>query len=229
VTSDAARGAIGGGGGRHPPAAPAVDQGFEPPAGREPEMPFPLDEIELVRWPGDGARRRAAAERGTPRLLLVAGDAPPPRLDPDEDWLRVPADERDLLARMQRLAAQFDRRRCPPRLDVDRALRYGGRTVVVSRSEAAVLRPLLARFGELVTWDGLRHHLWPNGDRTFRSMSARIFRLRARLEPIGLTIYTIRGRGVVLDHDDRPTHHTGAAAPTEMPTHTSEETTWLRS
>ena len=56
-----------------------------------------------------------------------------------------------------------------------------------------------------------------------------IFRLRARLEPIGPTIYTIRGRGVVLDYDARPTHHAGAAAPAEMPMHTSEETTWLRS
>jgi hypothetical protein len=33
--------------------------------------------------------------------------------------------------------------------------------------------------------------------------------VRARIEPIGLTIYTIRGRGVVLDHDDRPTHVLG--------------------
>jgi hypothetical protein len=29
--------------------------------------------------------------------------------------------------------------------------------------------------------------------------------VRARVEPIGLTVHTIRGRGVVLDHDDRPT------------------------
>lgn len=208
---------------------PGSERRRDDPADVEPEVPFPLDEIVLVRWPGDGARRRAAAERGTPRLLLVSEGAPPPRLDPGEDWVRIPADERDLLARMQRLAAEFDRRRWPPRLEADLALRYGGRTVPVSRAEVAVLRPLVARFGELVTWDGLRHQLWPDGGRTFRSMSARIFRLRARLEPIGLTIYTIRGRGVVLDHDDRPTHLTGAAGSPDPPTHTSEETTWLRS
>jgi hypothetical protein len=175
-----------------------------PVGGGETGVPFPLDEIELLRWPGDIARRAAAAERGTPRLLLVADGALPPRLDPGEDWIRVPADERDLLARMQRLADEFDRRRHPPYLEADVVLRYGGRTVVVSEGEGAVLRPLIARFGELVTWDILRSHLWPDADRTARAMSSRVFRVRARIEPIGLTIYTIRGRGVVLDHDDRP-------------------------
>jgi two-component system, OmpR family, response regulator len=173
--------------------------------GQEFDMPFPLDQIELLRWPGDGARRAAAAERGTPRLLLVADGAPPPRLDPGEDWIRIPADEHDLLARMQRLAAEYDRRRRPPYIEADVVLRYAGRTVVLSGGEGAVLRPLIASFGELVTWDVLRSCLWPDAERTARAMSSRIFRVRARIEPIGLTIYTIRGRGVVLDHDDRPT------------------------
>lgn len=173
--------------------------------GQESDVPFPLDQIELLRWPGDGARRAAAAERGTPRLLLVANGALPPRLDPGEDWIRIPADERDLLARMQRLAAEFDRRSRPPYIEADVVLRYAGRTVVVSEGEGAVLRPLIASFGELVTWDVLRRCLWPDAQRTARAMSSRVFRVRARIEPIGLTIYTIRGRGVVLDHDDRPT------------------------
>ena len=175
-------------------------------------MPFPLDEIELLHWPGDVARRAAAAERGTPRLLLVADGALPPRLDPGEDWVRVPADERDLLARMQRLAVEFDRRSRPPYLEADVVLRYGGRTVVVSKAEAAVLRPLIVRFGELVAWDVLRTELWPDAERTARAMSSRVFRVRSRIEPIGLIIYTIRGRGVVLDHDDRPTHAPGTPA-----------------
>jgi hypothetical protein len=174
--------------------------------------PFPLDEIELLRWPGDMARRAAAAERGTPRLLLVSDGVLPPRLDAGEDWIRVPADERDLLARMQRLADEFDRRRRPPYLEADVVLRYGGRTVVVSGGEGEVLRPLIAHFGELVTWAALRSHLWPDADRTGRAMSSRIFRVRSRVEPIGLTIYTIRGRGVVLDHDDRPTRVPGRPA-----------------
>ena len=91
--------------------------------------PYPLDEIELLRWPGDGPAGRRA---GTPRLLLVSDGVLPPRLDAGEDWIRVPADERDLLARMQRLADEFDRRRRPPYLEADVVLRYGGRTVVVS-------------------------------------------------------------------------------------------------
>lgn len=190
----------------------AIASRHGPVQGRETDMPFPLDEIELLRWPGDVARRAAAAERGTPRLLLVADGALPPRLDAGEDWIRVPADERDLLARMQRLAAGFDRRRRPPYLEADVVLRYGGRTVVVSAGEGAVLSPLIARFRELVTWDVLRSHLWPDATRTSRALSSRVFRVRARIEPIGLTIYTVRGRGVVLDHDDRPSHAPRAPA-----------------
>jgi len=228
VTSDAAlgRSEILGATLRPPPA---VISSQEPVTDRGPEMPFPLDRIELLRWPGDIAGREVAAERGTPRLLLVADDALPPRLDPDEDWIRVPADERDLLARMQCLAAQFDRRRRPPQLADEAVLCYGGWTVVVSQAESAVLRPLLARFGELVTWDDLRHQLWPGGTGTVRAMSARVFRLRSRLEPIGLTIYTIRGRGVVLDHDDRPTHLPGAPAPADASSNKTREAPWLRS
>jgi hypothetical protein len=190
----------------------AITSSEGPALGRESALPLPLDEIELLRWPGDVARRAAAAERGTPRLLLVADGALPPRLDPGEDWVRVPADERDLLARMQRLAVEFDRRSRPPYLEADVVLRYGGRTVVVSKAEAAVLRPLIVRFGELVAWDVLRTELWPDAERTARAMSSRVFRVRSRIEPIGLIIYTIRGRGVVLDHDDRPTHAPGTPA-----------------
>jgi DNA-binding winged helix-turn-helix (wHTH) protein len=120
--------------------------------------------------------------------------------------MRIPADERDLLARMQRRADEFDRRRRPPYLDAEVMLRYGGRTVVVWAGEGAVLGPLIAHFGELVTWDVLRSHVWPDAGRTARAMSSRILRVRARVEPVGLTIYTIRGRGVVLDHDGQPTH-----------------------
>ena len=63
----------------------------------------------------------------------------------------------------------------------------------------------LGHAATFIAYDVLQRHLWPDAERTARAMSAHVFRVRVRIEPIGLTVYTIRGRGVVLDHDDRPT------------------------
>jgi DNA-binding winged helix-turn-helix (wHTH) protein len=64
------------------------------------------------------------------------------------------------------------------------------------------LRPLVDRFGRLVTWDELYHHMWPGGPASGRSALSRVARLRSRLRPVGLTITTVRTRGVILDHAD---------------------------
>lgn len=65
----------------------------------------------MLRWPADAARRDELAERRLPRLLLVAEGVLPPRLDPDEDWIRTPAGERDVWARLRALADRHDERR----------------------------------------------------------------------------------------------------------------------
>lgn len=51
----------------------------------------------MLRWPAAAARRDELAEDRLPRLLLVAEGVAPPRLDRDEDWIRVPADEREVI------------------------------------------------------------------------------------------------------------------------------------
>ena len=56
-------------------------------------MPEGLDEVTLVRWPDEDARRASLHETGRARLLLVDHGVPAPEvLDPLEDWIRVPAD-----------------------------------------------------------------------------------------------------------------------------------------
>ena len=56
--------------------------------------------VELVRWPSQAARRDRFARDGIPRLLLVEpDDDPPPAIDLDEDWVRLPVDDRDIEAR----------------------------------------------------------------------------------------------------------------------------------
>ena len=61
--------------------------------------------VSLVRWPDEAARLADLRERRVPRLLLVAPDAAPPVVDEEiEDWVRLPADARDVDVRARRLA-----------------------------------------------------------------------------------------------------------------------------
>jgi DNA-binding response OmpR family regulator len=144
----------------------------------------------MLHWPTDAARREELAADGVPRLLLVGPDDPPPaRLERDEDWIRVPADEQDLWARLESL-----RRRRRPRLSDDgRRLVVDGRSLTLSDAEATVLTPLLERFGELVHW----HHL--GGPQ--KQIAGRLSRLRKRLVDVGLVIHRVRGQGALLDRD----------------------------
>ena len=73
-------------------------------------MPTPV-EVALLHWPRDAAARAHLAAAMLPRLLLVpAGEEPPQPGDEMEDWIRLPADERDVAARAPRRVAILDGR-----------------------------------------------------------------------------------------------------------------------
>ncbi len=70
--------------------------------------------VALVPWPEDDDALDVLAVTGRPRLLLVAAGAEPPEVrDPLEDWIRVPADDRDVEVRARRLARIATARRSP--------------------------------------------------------------------------------------------------------------------
>jgi DNA-binding response OmpR family regulator len=161
-----------------------------------------VTEVELLHWPRDAERRDELHRRKLPRLLLVAAGVRPPVLDLDEDWVRLPADERELADRLQRLAALYARRVRRPEISDDVVLRCGGCTAILSDSEAALLAPLIERFGRLVTRDELRSAVWPDGSGTRHGLEALVSRLRARIQPAGLVLHPIRGRGLILDNAD---------------------------
>ena len=161
-----------------------------------------VSEVELLRWPADAARREQLATRQVPRLLLVEAHTTPPTIQVDEDWIRTPADERDLWARMQRLALRHRERRRRPRLHDGVVLEYRGRTVIVSEGDGEMLALLLESFGRLVRWEHLIAGLWPDGSGTTKLAVSRVSRLRARIAGVGLAVENIRGRGVVLDHGE---------------------------
>jgi hypothetical protein len=105
-----------------------------------------------------------------------------------------------------------------PWLDADGLLRFGGRWVAIPDTQIPAVSLLVRRCRQLVRRDELwaayeegGGHIDPG--RTFVLVS----RLRARLEPLGLQVLTIRGRGVVLDVADLTPPPTVRSDPQEEP------------
>lgn len=156
-------------------------------------------EVVLVRWPVEASRRERFAEQGHPRLLLVEDEAQPPMGDdPLEDWVRVPASEIDVQARMATLAARA-RAAAAPRLDVDGVLRFGSLWVSLPPVEARLTCAMLDRFGAVVSRDSLSRAGWPDGAPGRNALDVHVLRLRRRIAPVRLVIRTVRSRGYLLE------------------------------
>jgi hypothetical protein len=157
--------------------------------------------VELVHWPRDEPRRRSLARAGVARLLLVEPDVDAPEpVGVDEDWVRLPADERELWTRaerLSRLSSTLDRER--PVLRDGRVLLRGSAAVVLSRSEAVALELLLDSVGSVVPRSELVDALWPGGaPPNSRALDGVIDRLRRRLQGMHLCIRAARGKGFVI-------------------------------
>jgi len=158
-------------------------------------------DVVLVRWPSDDAiRARLRAER-VPRLLLVeGGSAPPAIVDDLEDWIRLPADEVDLHARVEALERRSRPRPAEaPSLDDDGVLRYAGGWVPLPPVEARITAALLERAGAVVSRDALGRAGWPDGAPGRNALDVHVLRLRRRVGPLGLAIRTVRSRGYLLE------------------------------
>lgn len=168
----------------------------------------------LLRWPGERDRRAQLEGEGTARLLLVEeGTWPPPATTCLEDWIRVPADEADIQARLDAL-----RRRAEahgggrPVLDDDGVLRHGGAWASIPPVEARLMAGLIARFGAVVNRDQLGHIGWPEGMPGRNALDVHVLRLRRRIEPLGLAIRTVRSRGYLLEAVVQPAWRATASA-----------------
>jgi len=161
-------------------------------------------DVVLVRWPEERDRREALRRAGRPRLLLLENGSPAPVTgDGLEDWIRLPADEADVRARVDGLerrartvAAQV------PTIDDDGVLRLNGTWVALPPVEARLTGALLERFGAVVSRDLLARAGWPDGAPGRNALDVHVLRLRRRLEPLGLVIRTVRSRGYVLEASD---------------------------
>jgi DNA-binding response OmpR family regulator len=156
-------------------------------------------DVVLVRWPVELQHRERVAEEGRPRLLLVEDGAEPPvNDDPFEDWIRVPAAEGDVQARMATLVARA-RAAAAPRLDLDGVLRFGSMWVSLPPVEARLTRAMLDRFGAVVSRESLSRAGWPDGAPGRNALDVHVLRLRRRLAPVRLVIRTVRSRGYLLE------------------------------
>jgi DNA-binding response OmpR family regulator len=158
-------------------------------------------DVVLVRWPAEEERRAQLREDGVPRLLLVDQDVPPPRSADDlEDWVRVPADEVDLHARVENLDRRAKTRtEIKPMLDGDGVLRVNGSWVSLPPVEARLTGALLSGFGSVVSRAALSSSGWPEGAPGRNALDVHVLRLRRRIAPLGLTIRTVRSRGYLLE------------------------------
>ncbi len=159
-------------------------------------------DVTLVRWPAELSRRERLADEGLPRLLLVeGGELPPGVVDVVEDWIRVPADEADIRARVATLQARYEAliKGVAPLLDDDGVIRVGAAWVSLPPVEARLTTALLERFGMVVSREMLANSGWPDGAPGRNALDVHVLRMRRRLAPLGLVIRTVRSRGYLLE------------------------------
>ena len=167
-----------------------------------------------MRWPLERERRDRLQLEGRARLLLVDASEPPPAIsDCLEDWVRVPAEEADISARIQTLDARaLEHRRRVPELDVDGVLRFEGAWAGLPPVEARLMASLISRFGAVVSREQLARSGWPEGAPGRNALDVHVLRLRRRITPLGLVIKTVRSRGYLLESATVAWFETASAA-----------------
>jgi DNA-binding response OmpR family regulator len=119
-----------------------------------------------------------------------------------EDWVRVPADESDVRARVAALSKRaIAHGQHDPDLDADGVLRFGGHWASLPPVEARLMVALIDRFGAVVSRDQLARSGWPEGSPGRNALDVHVLRLRRRIAPLGLSIKTVRSRGYLLEAD----------------------------
>jgi DNA-binding winged helix-turn-helix (wHTH) protein len=85
-----------------------------------------------------------------------------------------------------------------PRLEEFDLLYCGDDWVALSANEAVVVRLLVDNFGRVVGRKRLTNALWPIATDADALLNQLVVRVRRRIEPLGLEVGTVRGRGYVL-------------------------------
>jgi DNA-binding response OmpR family regulator len=156
-------------------------------------------QVVLLRWPTDEAALDTARERRRPRFLVVEDNAEPPaRWDRLEEWIRLPADRRDVQARVAALRSRAAELPLRPTLDGYDRLLFRHRWVALTPSDYNLIEPLVEHFDEVVPYE--RVVGGANGSEGAAPVAGRVrlTRLRRRIAPLGLEIRTVRPHGLAL-------------------------------
>lgn len=158
--------------------------------------------VSVLRWPDQESLRRQLASVQLPRLLLVPPDhAAPDLIDNLEDWMRIPAEQLDLVARSELLRdrARAVKQRPDPVMDADGILRVGAAWVAVTPTQIPVVRVLLEQLGRVVHTDRIVDaYKSVGGSDHPGSVRTVLRRISIRVTPLGLELVMVRRRGVML-------------------------------
>jgi DNA-binding response OmpR family regulator len=156
-------------------------------------------DIVVLCWPLELTRLAAARADRVPRLLVVEGDdEPPPDWDPLEDWVRLPADARDVAVRVAALRRRAVSSACRPSVDGFDRLVYDGRWVSLSPNDYKLIEPLVEHFDDVVPYEDVAALLTDGNVAAGSAGRVRLTRLRRRIAPLGLEIRTVRPHGLAL-------------------------------
>jgi hypothetical protein len=158
---------------------------------------LPGGDVIILRWPEQRDEVERLEEQHVPRLLLVDPDVAPPDSDSClEDWVRLPAEDSDVRARLMSLARRAAHHPSRPHLDDLGQLTHRGARLFLSPLDQRIVRVLLERYQDVVLEDDLLA-AWPEGGAN-GTLRVHLSRLRRRLEPLGLTITSVRTIGYSL-------------------------------
>lgn len=178
-----------------------------------------FDLIVLDRMmPGQGGLEFAAdlrKEDNVPILMLTAMGEPEERIAGLEagvdDYLAKPFEPRELLLRINAILRRRGRRAAPAEIRMGDVvflpardeLRRAGRPVRLTDVEAALLKVLMERPGDIFSRDELISRTGASGGG--RAVDVQVTRLRRKIEPdpkLPRYLQTVRGRGYVLRPDE---------------------------
>jgi two-component system, OmpR family, response regulator len=155
----------------------------------------PHHDVVVVRWPEQRADAERLARLDQPHLLLVEPGVPPPQLESClADWIRLPADDVDVRARLSALAARSTQHPKVPLLDEFGEFAYGGQRVFLSPTDHRLAELLVSSFDRGVP-DQLLLDRIREGEEDPSKIRVYVSRLRRRIRPLGLEITSIRGFG----------------------------------
>ena len=157
----------------------------------------------MLGWPGEAGEAERLRRCGVPRLLLVPpGAAPPQDVDHLTEWVRVPASEHEVAARVVALVRRAGTFAVRPNVDEHGRISYRGRWSALSPIESRIAGVLAERFCEVVDAGQLRSSAWPPSGPVQppspAALRVHLHRLRQRVLDLGLEVVTVRNEGVVL-------------------------------